>query len=133
AALINDARKRYLRILECLSALHAPGTDLSVVAVAVRDAALRRLPAARKGANAPKPGLKPTDPDLPAKVAAVYKAAWERGEPPRKAVAEAFGVTSSKGSHMIEAAREEGLLAAAPGQGKAGLKGRPRKRPKEGT
>lgn len=57
-----------------------------------------------------------TDDDLK-EVAAVYRA---NPVLPRQAVAEHFGISDSKASRWIKAAREDGHLKAAPGPGKSG-------------
>lgn len=61
-----------------------------------------------------KPELGPTD---FAEAAAVYLAAWERGQPPTKAVMEHFHISKSAAAKRVARCRELGLIApTTPGK-----------------
>jgi hypothetical protein len=126
AAMIDDARRQHLSILDALRRVEPEASNQTVAAI--QAAVLRRLPAALAGVTAPKPGVPEHNVSLEA-VADVYEAAWKRNEPPRQAVARNFLMTPSKAGHLIERARAGGYLPPAPGPGKAGL-GKTRKRRK---
>jgi hypothetical protein len=62
----------------------------------------------------PRPGVgrpRLLGPEELARVAEVYLAAWGRGEPPTKAVAGQFGISTSAAAKRVAAARRAGLLA----------------------
>jgi hypothetical protein len=126
AAMIDDARRQHLAILDALRRVEPEASNQTVAAI--QAAVLRRLPAALAGVTAPKPGVPGHNVSLEA-VADVYEAAWKRNEPPRQAVARNFLITPSKAGHLIEKARASGYLAPAPGPGKPGI-GKTRKRRK---
>lgn len=54
-----------------------------------------------------------------AEVARIYTAAWQRGDPPTAAVAEALSISRSAAGKRVARARAAGLLPPSPGQGRA--------------
>lgn len=104
--LVEHAKRRRLRELEAIL------SDEGFPQVA-RRRARRALPDARDAVG--KPRLSDADLD---EVAAIYRAAWARGDPPTKAVADELHVARSTANKRVARARALGKLPPTS-QGKA--------------
>lgn len=84
---------------EAVDALHGRYLELL-------DAALTKIGQPKAGVGRPRE----LGPEQLAEVAAVYLEAWERGDPPTKAVAEHFHISSTAAAKRVAKCREAGLI-----------------------